>query len=275
MSVSQPSASQSQAITYEEALMEYFTLKEKYDKKYNVKKASILGDAELTRKEKREELRSLKIPCVACKRRVNTIFSDKDRTYYAMCGDRIKPCPLNIQIKKAETSQLTSLVRENKENEGINNGNVMRLKLSFLFGFMDEEELTELYEEVKKTMKTTSEETVLLEKIMAAQDNMVARKEQIRESTLSKYEGVQVFQQGMREYLATNNSDLLHGLVDLLIDSIMADEETILQNRYRVNRVEEEGSGEKTFYRLIQKVNALQDKEYTIVPGDVVHFVTS
>ena len=38
--------------------------------------------------------------CIGCKRNVGTIFSNKNNTYSAVCGDKEDACPLDISLKR-------------------------------------------------------------------------------------------------------------------------------------------------------------------------------
>ena len=60
--------------TYNDALNNYYKLKNEYEKKYNAKKSKILNNDLLTLKDKKREINNLKKKCINCGRDGGSIF---------------------------------------------------------------------------------------------------------------------------------------------------------------------------------------------------------
>jgi len=69
-------------MSIDDALHEYYKLKDQYDGKFDVKKSSILSDETLTMMQKRSQIAKLKRgrKCVVCKQTGGTIFTNTGRT---------------------------------------------------------------------------------------------------------------------------------------------------------------------------------------------------
>jgi len=69
-------------MSVDDALHEYYKLKDQYDGKFDVKKSSILSDETLTMMQKRSQIAKLKRgrKCVVCKQTGGTIFTNTGRT---------------------------------------------------------------------------------------------------------------------------------------------------------------------------------------------------
>ena len=86
---------------YLEAFNEFYRLKQQYDDNYRKKKVKIINNDSLTRRDKREELKKIKRPCLICKRNVGMDFTQKGNMLKAECGDKSKPCKFDIELERA------------------------------------------------------------------------------------------------------------------------------------------------------------------------------
>lgn len=135
------------------AIDEYYTLKNDYEQDYNAKRKSIMSNKSSTKKNKRQEVQSIKIPCVHCKRMVGTLFSSQDRVLIAKCGDISNPCPLNIQIYKGRVTTydtafkiwLEDHIKEYSET-------IVKTKLDVLFQYITEDEAIKIFQETKEDL---------------------------------------------------------------------------------------------------------------------------
>lgn len=260
-------------LNYEEALDMYYSLKQKYEKKYNSNKAKIINDDELTRKQKQKKIKEIKMPCISCKKRVGTKFEEKDRKLIVVCGDQSNPCKLNIQIQKSETLNIKEYLRTVLEEHNDIENDIIRLKLSFLFGFINEEELTEVFDELKEKYK---QNTTLLDSFnlfIKESLNTDERKENIRLLNIEKYNTVKEIKNMMAEFLATNNISLVKDSVELSLDTLNETLEKLRENKYREMFVETINSGNTKQIQLIQNEDSIQDLEYSMVQGEVLEFV--
>ena len=129
-------------LEYKEAIDNYYKLKDKYDKQIKKVVSSISNNINLSVREKRKEFLEYKPKCINCLRPVGTIFSSKFnedegcRTLIAMCGDRVNPCYLNINISAGYVALLPELIKENEDMINENKYDIIKYKNSLLFGYL-------------------------------------------------------------------------------------------------------------------------------------------
>jgi len=99
-------------ISIENALIEYYKLKDQYDSNYVSKKNSILSDETLALPAKKAKIDRLRMSrkCVICKSQGGTIFTDENRILKAVCGSKSQPCGLNIEIAKGKVDSVEELM---------------------------------------------------------------------------------------------------------------------------------------------------------------------
>jgi hypothetical protein len=262
------------SIDFDTALNTYFSLKSKYKDKYNSKKSVILNNPSLDKKKRRKQLRSIKMPCVVCKRPVGTIFQDKERKYIAVCGDRSNPCKLHIELQKSSTNDLERMIEVSKQNIEDDKFNIIKSKLVLLFGFIDEDNLIGIYEGLQKSYQENSKEYTLLLSEYQKNLNMEERKKNITELNLENYQAIKEIKSIMSEYLATDNVSLLKDAVDKYLDVIVENNDKLRENRYHMSVIEPAYEANTGLEReLIQKIKTIQDNEIEIKSPEVISFV--
>jgi len=129
-------------IDYEEALTQYYRLKQRYESSVEKIKDNVQKKyEELSSKQKRKKVeRALK--CIKCKKNGGTIFSIKkeNNSLSAVCGNSEEPCNLQIEIKRAAYKNMRE--REEKYANNIERiqDTIIKIKLNLLFGYASEEE---------------------------------------------------------------------------------------------------------------------------------------
>lgn len=260
-------------ITYEDALNYYYSYKQRYESKYNAKKAKIINDDDMTKKQKQAKVKAIKMPCISCKKPVGTTFEDRDRYLIAVCGNQDQPCNLNIQIRKSGTLLTDNYVPDLLEEKQLLENDIIRLKLSFLFGFIDEEELGDVFEELKVKIGNNSDMIELTNDFLKSTLEMEERTEQIKILNVEKYNYVKDIKNMMREFLATKNMDMLKDAVAMNIESMNEVVDKLQANKYREMFVETTQIEQGKLIHLIQRENSIQDKEYEVTEGEVISYV--
>ena len=92
--------------TVEDAINEFYKLKNKYETDFYKKKKEIISDNDLSSKEKKAQFKKLKPKCINCKKPGGTLFSvllfnepEEFRQFKAICGVITDPCNLHIDIR--------------------------------------------------------------------------------------------------------------------------------------------------------------------------------
>jgi hypothetical protein len=148
-------------LSFNDALNEYFKLKDKFEHYISSSKKKIIYNVLLSNREKRSEYLKLMPKCVHCKRpsKKGTIFSteyhpsdDKSESYRkfkAFCGDLANPCNLNIEIVAGKTENIEDLINTaNKDIKNIKN-EIIDDKNKLLFGLITTETAIENFDSNK------------------------------------------------------------------------------------------------------------------------------
>jgi hypothetical protein len=183
-----------QNVDFNDALNKYFKLKKKYETNLHKKRENRVKKIKNNRNKQREAL--MYVPeCVNCGKPGGTLFFIKDKKYKAICGNKITPCNLNIEIYKASfTDLITELYNFKKIIDDIKNDIIIE-KLNSIFGYIDDEttqtrhkkniEEFELfsytYNELLKTYDTLYNNTEKIEEIKHFTSEMYGIIEEINE----------------------------------------------------------------------------------------------
>jgi len=167
---------------YNDALEEYYKLKQEYDRNYK-RKLRTIKKKDISLKEKRELLRKIKLPCIHCKKRVGTIFTNEGGVLKALCGGT-PACSLNIEIKKADTRFLPAVIANVQRIIQKIKREIIETKLDFLFGLETEKDTVGLFESLKEKFNKASGLLVNLEGVMLELYASKERKESVEEAVL-------------------------------------------------------------------------------------------
>jgi hypothetical protein len=132
-------------ISVEDAVNEYYRLKNVYETSYYEKYiAPIVKASKKSKREKRVEFSKLpKAECVNCKRNVGSIFSITEksfnRVFSAKCGDSVDPCPLNINIVNGKYNTFADEIVKYEDDIDTLKTNIIKEKYNIMFGYTPEE----------------------------------------------------------------------------------------------------------------------------------------
>ena len=127
-----------QKVDFNDALNNYFKLKQKYETNLHKKRNNRVKKIKSNKEKQREALKYIP-ECVNCGKPGGTLFFVKDKKYKAICGNKITPCNLNIEIYKASFSNLiTELYNFKQIIDDIKNDIIIE-KLNSIFGYIDDE----------------------------------------------------------------------------------------------------------------------------------------
>ena len=174
---------------YLDELNTYFRLKQKYEKKLDDEKQSIIKNRDLTPREKRQKYQQYRVRCVNCRQTGGTIFSQKGNVYSAVCGNTTKPCNLKINIVRQERQLLPELIQKySQELEEIKK-RIMKAKLDYIFEYDTEETSVQTFNALKKTLGETTDR---YNELYINYINMITNNENIDEikSTIEKREEI-------------------------------------------------------------------------------------
>lgn len=262
-----------------EALNEFYKLKNKYESDYNKDKQKLIKNKALSWKEKRNEYKQLKPKCINCKRPVGTIFSikhigeknDDARELKAICGNLTEPCNLNITINPGTTYNIMTHIKELEKNNDDYKNEIIEYKNKLLFGYTTTEIAVEKFD---KTKEAINDINFLLnfnyEQLFEIVDNK-SENERSKKLQEELYIYIDQIKQSMKDFDATTNVQFARDAVAIYVNQMQPKIDELFQLKYKVNLVEyDESDGT---YHLIQKKYGAANLEDNYVEPSVVSFV--
>lgn len=250
-------------LTYNEALNNYYKLKNEYEKRYYTKKIKIINNDLLSNKDKKKEISSIKQKCINCNKNGGTIFKYENKKLFALCGNKESPCNLNIVLSKEKILNIRDLIYEfeNKINEL--KINIIKVKLDFLFNYNSQQISLELFNKFKKELEDINiKYSDLILKYNNITNNSELKKE-LDNKLLSQNELLNRIKIINNEYTNTKSIYYINDLVELYINECIKMNDNILNLKYKYNNVEKINSM-PNIYKLNQYKNNFNEFEVSI-----------
>jgi hypothetical protein len=110
----------------------------------------------LTKPEKKEKAKKIRLPCIFCKKLIGTIFEKKDNHLIARCGGESSGCgnTINIQLYAHTSSENIKKIFLNDINEL--KENIIKLKCSTLFQYVSKEQAITEFEKINNELSVNS-----------------------------------------------------------------------------------------------------------------------
>ena len=273
-------AKKSDKKSIEEAVNEFYKMKDRYETAYKEKFVNpLLKDRNLSKKEKRMEYAKLpKAECINCKRNVGTVFSITrpevlTKRYIIKCGDATAPCPLNINIHQG-----FHITYENEINNSVKEidkvkSEIIKEKYNMMFGYVGDDSAIQTFESLNTELKqNTSLAGSIIEKNILVNDNP-DRAELLKKSVdVFGKEYVLQFKHMVKQYLEEDNENVVEEAVNFYKNEMMPRIKEIQDLKYQINMVEYDP--EQMLYTLRQRKNSLYNLEYAFSNEDkIVAFV--
>ena len=204
---------------YKEAIFEFFRLKQQYEVTLTKMKRDTYKRAP-TKKMGRLAILSIKPPCINCKRPVGTLFSNKDNKYTILCGDKDKPCELNVVIFNGSFREIYELIELFSEETETAKEGIIKQKLDTIFNYVTEEKSVEMF---KKELELFNESSIIYKEYL---DKYIEnfhdenKKELIQKKNNTIFELNERVKSLLDEYNKTENRELLIEAVRIQINEI-------------------------------------------------------
>jgi hypothetical protein len=252
--------------TLNEAINNYYKLKESYETKINQNKSKIINNPQLTKKEKEQKFKNLKKLCINCKQEGGSIFTNKDGILKVKCGNTTKPCKLDIEIEKGKYKPADNLISEllieiNKFKEDI-----IKIKLDYLFGYISEGDALGKFNVFKEELGKKDD---LYKKVEIFYINVADNPE--KEELLKAAEGqlfltIKKIKDYCEIFKSTENKTLLKTVTESYISDIIPLNKSINDLKYLAKYLE---IHEEKYY-LIEKKTTLESLQFTLEEGKIL-----
>ena len=272
------------AESVENALNEYYKLKNSYETEISKNKKTIINNNTLSVKEKKNEYKKLKPKCVNCKRPGGTNFSVKSfndnnsessdnneyREFRASCGIIADPCNLNINIRVGKYESLQDVL-EYVENEiKTEKNNIINEKNKLLFGLITTETAVKNFETMKEYVTTLGSllDSYLKEYINIT-DNLERKKDLEKDIEMS-YLFIDQIKESILKMDTENNVQYARDAVNIYVTNLKPLLRNIMNLKYRQNIVH--FNEDTNTYHLLQNKNTIEALEITFFKNKVVNY---
>ena len=130
-------------------VVDYYKKKGDYNKKLQTRKEKIMA-RNTSIEAKQKAIKRLKLPCIFCKRNVNTIFEIDFDIRTARCGDQSDPCEGKLEVTDIVFSHTEQTMHEYSELVDILKQRILQLKYQTLFSYLSRERSTEEFTKLLK-----------------------------------------------------------------------------------------------------------------------------
>jgi hypothetical protein len=147
---------------YYKNLQDYYKLKNSYGAIKQKKINELAGTYGKDYDQKKQSFAKLKIKCINCKQDGGTLFTETSDLLRATCGNTVKPCKLDLAIKRKKFAHITEKLGLAKQDLEKYKKNIITTKLDFLFNYIEEEKAIETFELLKQQLNNSQENYINL-----------------------------------------------------------------------------------------------------------------
>jgi hypothetical protein len=232
-------------------IQHYYRLKQQYEKDYLKQKRKVLKDEAIPREKKHEKLKRIPIRCVHCKRvmtGVGTIFTQENGVLRAICGEPNPKdkCSLNIEIHRGKYKDLRDVYSFLKEEQETHKQQIIKNRLDLLYQLKTEEEVLEVFDELRTSYKDTSD---VLQSLKEQYDEILyhtSKQKNFKQLQTSFYETKQKLQRLAKEYYETKGDEKITEMIELYRDDLLPVINRINEIKYRNQTIEMDSSEQQT-----------------------------
>lgn len=229
-------------LDYLESINKYFHLKTEYETNLRKLKRQAY-DKGISKKDSKRRAQNIRVPCIHCKRNVNTIFKIVDNRYIAVCGDTIKPCDLNIKLFKGEYYDIHQIMNFYFEEIQDDKQKIIVSKMDSIFKYISDQTAKKQFEE---NMKNYQDISSAYKDVNADYDNIynnVENKQQIFRKKEQIFQIMESLHMLKEEYEKTGNRKLLTSMTELYIRDLEPAFRNLRLLKYSHNYVDIDDSG--------------------------------
>ena len=271
-----PSASASGASTvkplpeaeaeYYDNLNEYFRLKSKYETELREDR-DMVGKLAMKRQMSKPQVRSrvaaVKGKCVNCRRRVGTVFKQRDLRYLAYCGDAVEPCNLKIELYRGDYMNRNEMIEYYYEEMAKSKEAIICKKMDTLFEYISESKSAAEFKKLVVDYRSMNE---MFQEHLAEHNEVYfsdTRKELARLKQMKLYELERSMEELLETYKTTHSPHVLKELVDAIAKEYVPETEQLRKIRYNTMEIEEPIDGKYAgIVKLVQNQMDFSKMDY-------------
>jgi len=237
--------------TYKNAVMSFYRLKNKYEKKYDDYVNRLVRNKELSKKEKQQKIATFKKKCINCDKLGGTAFTITGDDLKASCGNTTDPCDLDIHIKRGAYNDLEETITLFHDGTEESKEKIIVAKMNILFGYKTEDEIEREFEELKSDFDLNF--TIYQENLLKLQNILNDSMKKVELNRLSNdiVFTIEQMKEVMETYRKSPNDSLIKDIVDTYQNRLRPLLEKHMETKYVINKMEV--NDEDGTYHLVQK----------------------
>jgi len=265
-------------VEFKQAIRNYFELKNTYDENKRERKTRIYErerSKKTSKKQIRELLESTKMPCVYCDRPVNTVFTCKDRTYKAKCGDDKNPCNLNIEIYADYYKDIKQMLLFFRNTMQESREEIIKIKMDSLLNYYKTEE--KAVKVFKKNIEEYNEMSDYFKSLEKDYNDLFFNEqtsEKIKSKSIKIFNLQEIMRKMLEDYKRTSvevgagSQKTISDIMLFYMQELLPEYKNLDQLKYPFKEIEVSGTENKPIKVLIQKSLDFNRIDYSLAYGN-------
>lgn len=235
--------------SYYKDLQEYYKLKNNYDSTKQKKLNELAGTYGKDYDQKKQNFARLKFKCINCKQDGGTLFTESSDLLRATCGNSVKPCKLDLAIKRKKFVHIAEKLGSTKQDVEKYKKNIITTKLDFLFNYIDEEKAIELFELLKQQLNNSQENYINLLTLY----NSIRHNEElmnlIQEKILDFETNKKLYSEALELYKSSGQIMYLKNAMDIYKTKLSLLGNEIMNLKYKSSYIEKNDQDQYIFFQ--------------------------
>lgn len=225
-------------INYLDALYVYFKAKSDYEEKLLKKRRQAYNRAP-TKKMGRAAAQAVKPTCIYCNRLVGTRFYTDSTGHFAVCGDKISPCALNIKLIRGSFDMKEEVLYMFKDEIEVGKERIIRQKLDSLFNYYSDEVAIKKF---KEFMEEYSGSSLVYEDYLQYYKELFfneQKKEIVHKKANKINEVLEEISTMLTDYKENENPATLTTAMELYVHDLIPEVENLRRLKYDIVEMED------------------------------------
>lgn len=220
-------------INYIDSLSVYYRAKKEYEDRLLKKRRTAYQKAP-TKKMGRKAAMAVKPTCIYCNRPVGTRFYTDSTGHYAVCGDKVAPCGLNVKLVRGAFNMKEQMLYMFKEDVDKEKENIIKHKLDTLFNYYSDEAAVKKFKELIENYNVTS--GVYEDYLKYYEDLYFSpqKKENIHKKVNKINEILEEVRVMVKDYAENENPAVLKTAMELYVHDLQPEVENLRRMKYDI-----------------------------------------
>jgi len=235
--------------SYYNNLQEYYKLKSSYDATRQKKLNELAGSYGKDYDQKKQNFAKLKFKCINCKQDGGTLFTETPDLLRAICGNNVKPCKLDLSIKRKKFAHISEKLELAKLDLAKYKKNIITTKLDFLFNYIQEEKAVETFELLKQQLTNNQENYLNLLSLYNSITNNEETANLIKEKIADFENNKKLYSEALELYTSSGQVTYLKNAIEIHKTKLSLLGNEIMNLKYKSSYVEKNEQDQFVFFQ--------------------------